>query len=109
MASILYALKHNSVVVIDEIETGLHPEAINKLLLYFIDQNKEGKAQLIFSSHYLGFMSRLDMHQIYLTDKNKKGESRVIRLNEVEGVRSDENFYSKYMTGVYGSFPKIRI
>jgi hypothetical protein len=49
------------------------------------------------------------MHQIFLTEKNNKSESSVVRLNKVKGIRPDENFLSKYMTGVYGAFPKIRV
>jgi AAA15 family ATPase/GTPase len=109
MANILSALKNNSVIVIDEIEAGFHPEALNKLIGYFIDENRDKTAQLIFSSHSLGFMNKLDMHQIFLTEKNNKSESSVVRLNKVKGIRPDENFLSKYMTGVYGAFPKIRI
>jgi len=109
MANILSALKHNNIIIIDEIESGFHPEALNKLIGYFIDENKDKKTQLIFSSHSLGFMNKLDMHQIYLTEKNGKSESSLFRLNKVKGVRPDENFLSKYMAGSYGAFPKIRV
>ncbi|MFZ2693727.1 MAG: ATP-binding protein [Minisyncoccia bacterium] len=109
LANILVSLRDNSVVVIDEIETGLHPEALNKIISYFIAENKDRNAQILFSSHSLGFMNKLDMHQIYLVEKNKKSESLVYRLNQVEGVRSDENFLTKYMAGSYGAFPKIKI
>ncbi len=109
MANLLSALKNNSVVIIDEMETGLHPEALNKIIGYFIDENKDKTAQLIFSSHSLGFMNKLDMHQIYLTEKNELSESSLIRLNKVEGIRPDENLLAKYMSGVYGGFPEIRV
>lgn len=105
---ILSAIKNNNIVIIDEIERGLHPEAVNKLISYFIDENEENKAQMIFSSHSLGFMNKLDMHQIYLTEKSERGESHICRLNELK-PRSDENFLAKYMTGAYGAFPRIRI
>ena len=108
-ANIYNALKNNSVVVIDEIESGFHPEALNKLISYFIDENEQGKAQIIFSSHSLGFVNKLDMHQIYLVEKNNESKSLVYRLNQVEGIRADENFLAKYMTGAYGAFPKIRV
>lgn len=108
LANILNALENNSIVIIDEIEQGLHPEALNKLISYFIDENNKGKAQLIFSSNSLGFMNKLDMHQIYLVKKDNKGSSIVYRLNQVEGVRPDENFQSKYMSGSYGAFPNIK-
>ena len=109
MANILSALKNNSVVVVDEIEFGFHPEALNKLVGYFIDKNENGKAQIIFSSHSLGFVNKLDMHQIYLVEKDNESKSLVYRLNQVEGIRPDENFLAKYMTGAYGAFPKIRV
>jgi len=109
IANVLSALRNNSVAIIDEIELGLHPEALNKLIRFFIDQNSNGTAQLLFSSHSLGFLSILDMHQIYLVEKDNNGESFSYRLNQVEAVRSDENFLAKYMTGSYGAFPKIKI
>lgn len=108
LAEILYALKNNSIVIIDEIELGFHPEALIKLISYFIEQNRNGKAQLLFSSNSLVFMNEFDMHQIYLVEKNDKGASVVYRLNTVKGIRPDENFQSKYMSGSYGAFPKIR-
>jgi len=109
LANILDGLKHNNVIVIDEIETEFHPEALNKIIRYFIDENKESSAQMIFTSHSLGFMNQLDMHQIYLVEKSQENESCAYRLNQVDGIRSDENFLSKYMTGIYGAFPKIRL
>jgi hypothetical protein len=110
LANILNALRYNNVVVVDEIESGLHPEALSKIINYFINENEKGQAQLIFSSHSLDFMRRLDMHQIFLLEKNNNGESEIVSLNKIKGVvRSDGNFLAKYMSGAYGAFPKIRI
>ncbi len=110
LANILNALKHNNIVIIDEIESGLHPEALSKIINYFINENEKGQAQLIFSSHSHGFMERFDMHQIFLVEKSNMGESKVFSLSKVDGtVRSDENFLAKYMSGAYGAFPKIRV
>ena len=109
LANIFSALKHNNVVIIDEIEMGLHPEALSKLISYFIDENSNKKAQIIFSSHSLGFMNKFDMHQIFFSEKDKDNISHVYRLNEVKEIRSDENFLAKYMAGAYGAFPQIRV
>jgi AAA15 family ATPase/GTPase len=109
LANIFTAIKNNAVVVIDEIELGLHPEALNKLVSYIIDENKNKRAQIIFSSHSLRFIKKLDMHQLFLTEKDEHGNSIVYRLNEVKGIRSDENFLAKYMSGAYGGFPNIRV
>jgi AAA15 family ATPase/GTPase len=109
MANILSGLKNNNIVIIDEIESGFHPEALNKLVSYFIDENRNKMAQIIFSSHSFGFMNKLDMHQIFLVEKNAINESSVVRLNQVKDIRPDENFLAKYMSGSYGGFPKIRV
>ncbi len=109
LANIFSGLKNNNVIIIDEIESGFHPEALNKIISYFINENEHRKAQIIFSSHSLGFMNKLDMHQMYLVEKNNSSESLAYRLNEIKNIRSDDNFLSKYMTGAYGAFPKIRV
>jgi AAA15 family ATPase/GTPase len=109
LAPIFNALKNNGVVILDEIETGLHPEAVKKIVDFFIDENEKGKAQLIFSSHALEFMKKFDMQQIFLTSKDSNGGSIEYRLDKVEDVRPDENFLAKYMSGAYGSFPNIKV
>jgi len=107
LSYILEGLKNNSVIIIDEFETGLHPEAVIQLLSYIIDENETTKAQIVFTTHSLGVMRKLDMHQVYLVEKNIESVSNVHRLNETQNIRSDENFLSKYMTGAYGGFPDI--
>jgi len=62
---------------------------------------------LLFSSHSHLILSKLDKYQIILTEKNKKGESEAWRLDEVAGVRADDNYYAKYMAGAYGAFPRL--
>ena len=106
---ILDGLKNNSVIAIDELSTGLHPEAVSRLVQFVIEQNREKKAQFIFTTNSLDVLRILDMHQIYLVEKNQYSESTVYRLNQVKGVRSDENFLNKYLTGAYGAFPQISL
>lgn len=109
LAPIFIALRNNGVAIIDELETGLHPEAVSRLVQYFVDENEEGRSQLIFNSHSLDVMRRLDMHQVYLVSKDEECKSEVKRLNESDDARSDANHLGKYLTGMYGAFPKIRV
>lgn len=109
IGSLLSGIKNNTVIILDELETGLHPEAVSKLISYFLDENENSKAQLILTSHSFTFLNTLDMHQIYLTKKDENSMTSCKRLNEIEGARCDENFVRKYMAGKYGSFPNIMI
>lgn len=105
LAKILKSLQSNGLAIIDEMEIGLHPEALNKLISFFLDENEEKKAQLIFTSQSLGILNRLDMQQVFLVEKDNKGNSSVKRLK----TRPDENFLNKYLSGSYGAYPKIKI
>lgn len=109
IGSILSGIKNNSVIILDELETGLHPEAVSKLISYFLDENENSKAQLLLTSHSFTFLNTLDMHQIYLTEKDENSMTSCKRLNDIEGARCDENFLRKYMAGKYGAFPNIMI
>ncbi|MGW8185400.1 MAG: AAA family ATPase [Candidatus Moraniibacteriota bacterium] len=109
LAHMFNALENNGVVVIDELETGLHPESVKKIIDYFIDENEKGQAQLIFSSHALDFLKKFDMQQIFLVKKDNLCRSELYRLDCVEEIRSDENFLAKYNSGAYGAFPNIKV
>ena len=45
--------------------------------------------------------------QVMLVEKNTHNESSAWRLDSVEGIRSDDNFYAKYMAGAYGAVPQL--
>jgi hypothetical protein len=104
---ILLFLNIGSILVSDEIETGLHPEAVNKLINFVTEELVNKKKQFIFSSHSLDFMKKFDAQQIFLVEK-EENVSELFRLDELR-LRSEENYYKKYQSGAYGAFPKIRI
>jgi AAA15 family ATPase/GTPase len=109
LGPIFLAMKYKGLVVIDELETGLHPEAVEKLISYFLSESENEMCQFIFSTHSINILSMLDREQIFIVDKNNKGESEVYRVSDIENSRPDENFVKKYMSGKYGGFPKIRV
>lgn len=40
-----------------------------------------------------------------LVQKNEDCESTASRMDAVEGIRNDDNYYAKYMAGAYGAVP----
>jgi hypothetical protein len=48
----------------------------------------------------------LQKHQIYLCEKQQQ-ISEAWRLDEVVGVRADDNLYAKYMAGAFGAVPEL--
>ncbi len=103
---LLYALENGGVAVLDEFDTDLHPMMSEVLLeMFFSKETNPHNAQLIFSAHSPHLLNLLDKYQISFTEKNKKGESEIWRLDEMKGVRLDDNYYVKYLSGAYGAVP----
>ena len=110
LLSIFPILKNGGLIVIDEIEDGLHPYVIKKILSLFANKETNPKnAQIIFSTHQHFLLNDRTKTQIFIANKdNKSLETEIYRLDEVEDVRNDENFFHKYMAGVYGGTPNIK-
>ena len=108
LKAILVVLAKGGVAVLDEFDVNLHPEMVLSLFELFVQPETNPKnAQLLFSTHSHRVLSKLDKYQIILTEKNDKGGSEAWRLDDVSGVRADDNFFSKYIAGAYGAVPKL--
>lgn len=108
LKTILQALDKGSIAIIDEFDVNLHPEMVMALYNLFVQTETNPKnAQLFMSTHSHILLSKLDKYQIVLVEKNENGISEAWRLDEMSDVRSDENYYSKYLAGAYGAVPKI--
>lgn len=104
----LPTLKKGGVVILDEFDTDLHPLMSEAILeMFFSKETNPHNAQLIFSAHSPHLLNLLDKYHIVLTEKNKKGESEIWRLDEMKGVRLDDNYYAKYLAGAYGGVPNL--
>ena len=106
MFFILKSIKNGGLVCIDELELGIHPQAVSRILNLFIE-NTNQKGQILFTTHMTPVLMGLNKYQVYLVEKNKYNESETFRLDQVEGVRTEDNLFKKYMAGVYGGFPDI--
>jgi AAA15 family ATPase/GTPase len=104
----LTALLSGGVAVIDELDAYLHPDIVEEIVSMFVSKEINTKhAQLLFSSHSHRLLAKLDKYQIILAEKNGKGGTEVWRLDDVKGIRPDENYYTKYIAGAYGALPNL--
>lgn len=104
---LLSVLATGGIAVIDELESDMHPHMIEPLLDLFSSPNTNPhSAQIVFTSHSIEVMSLLGKSQVILVEKNDC-ESEAWRLDTMEGVRSQDNLYAKYMSGAYGAVPQL--
>lgn len=106
------ALETGKTIVIDEIDSGLHPMLVRYLISLFNtrEENPNG-AQLIFNTHDIAQLT-LDIFrrdQIYFVEKdNNTGISDLYSLDEYS-PRKSENIQKGYLQGRYGAIPMIGI
>ena len=104
---LLSVLAHGGIAVIDELESDMHPHMIEPLLDLFASPHANPhNAQIIFTSHSIEVMGLLGKSQVVLVEKNDCA-SEAWRLDTMDGVRSQDNLYAKYMSGAYGAVPQL--
>jgi uncharacterized protein len=108
LSYLLPVLATGGVAVIDELENDLHPEMLVPILDLFLSERTNPRdAQIIFTCHAVNVLNLLNKGQITLVEKDATCESRSWRLDEMKGVRADENFMAKYIAGAYGAIPRV--
>ena len=104
---VLTVLKEGKILLIDELDSELHPFLVKKLVNLF--NNGEAGAQLIFTSHahYLMDGETLTRDQIWFTSKENGFYTDLYPLSDFGDKRIDLDFYKSYIRGVYGAVPRI--
>ncbi|MEI6411272.1 MAG: ATP-binding protein, partial [Bacteroidota bacterium] len=101
-------LQNGGLVVIDELDSSLHPKLTRYLVQLFSNPEINTKnAQLIFTTHQPLLMEKemFRSDQIWFTDKNDFGETELYSAQHFDGVREDIPFDKWYMAGKFGALP----
>ncbi len=104
---ILPVLLNGGLAIIDEFEGDLHPHMLEPILDLFANPKTNPKnAQIFFTCHVPEILNLIPKSQVILVEK-ENGVSDAWRMDDIKGIRADDNFYAKYMSGVYGAVPNI--
>ena len=103
----LDALSTGSLLVIDELDTSLHPDLARAFVSLFNKKssNPHG-AQLIFSTHDVTLLDidLIGQDQVWITDKDSDGMSRFTPLTDFK-LRSRDDIERAYRWGRLGGVP----
>jgi uncharacterized protein len=104
----LDAIKHGRVVIIDEIESSLHPLLATEFIRMFTSRKNENGAQLVFTTHDTNILESklLRRDQIWFAEKSRFGETSLYSLSELS-VRPSDNIYRGYLQGRFGAIPYL--
>lgn len=107
LGPIFDALDKGSLLIIDEIDSKLHPSIIRLIINMFntIHINKKN-AQLISTTHDVLLLNEdIRRDQIWFAEKNMYGESELYSLMDFKGIRKDDPILKNYLLGIYGAIP----
>jgi len=111
LGPILLSLKKGQLLVIDELDTKLHPLLTKQIIRLFRNpKTNPNNAQLVFATHDINLLeSKLFRRdQIWFTEKDRFGASQLISLSDFKkGVRNDEKISKRYLEGRYGAIPYL--
>jgi hypothetical protein len=106
--SIRDALDAGGIAVLDELDSAIHPMLLPEILRWFHDSELNPyQAQLWTSGHSASLLEELKKEEVFFTEKDDHGRTKIYGLKDIEGVRRVDNFYQKYLGGVYGAVPRI--
>ena len=103
----LNVLKNGEVLLIDEIDTSLHPLLIRFLIDRFHSPiTNRQSAQLVFTTHNTSILTKemFRRDQIWFVEKSQDGASKLYPLSDFS-PRKEEDFQRWYMRGRYGALP----
>jgi len=109
---VLDSLENGHTLVIDELDSKLHPNLVCKIVsLFNSKENNPKNAQLLFNTHDTNLLSSglFRRDQVWFTEKNKFGEAKLYSLADFksEDVRKNDPFEDNYIRGKYGAVPYL--
>ena len=106
---IIDALDNGKRVIIDELDSKLHPLHVKRIVALFNDpKTNPNGAQLLFTAHDTFLLSAglFRRDQVWFTQKDSFGATELYSLAEYK-VRSTSPFEKEYLLGRYGATPLI--
>jgi uncharacterized protein len=108
---ILDAVENGLVLVVDELDSNIHPRLVNEIVELFISaKSNRNNAQLIFNTHNTTLLDSglFRRDQIWFTEKDRLGAATLFSLADFKSeVRKTENFERNYLLGKYGAVPIV--
>ncbi|KAA3606431.1 MAG: ATP-binding protein [Calditrichaeota bacterium] len=107
---VIDALENGKILIVDELESSLHPNLMEFIVNLFNSEFNKNNAQLIFTTHNTNLLSNnfFRRDQIWFAEKDRFGATELFSLVEFkEKARNDSTFDKNYLLGFYGAVPLV--
>ena len=105
---IIETLRNGGVLLVDELDSRLHPTMTRWLVGMFNSTESNPKsAQLVFATHDTNLLDKGSFRrdQIWFAEKDQREATDLYSLFDFKGVRNDAAFERNYLDGRYGAIP----
>jgi len=103
------ALKQEKTLMVDEIESSLHPDLVEFIIEQFL--KTPNRSQMVVTSHYDPLLNTVDdllrKDSVWFTEKGEDGASCIYSLVEFKGLNKIRSFQKSYRNGLFGALPNI--
>lgn len=108
LSDIVGILRRGGLLVLDEIDSSLHPDLCVALVKLFTEEfsNPRG-AQLLFTTHDRDLLTSLRTDEVVLVDKDRNGVSRLAAASDYRGVRTREDLRRVHEQGRIRGVPVL--
>lgn len=109
LPTVFDALSTGNILIVDEIENGLHPTVVKEIIkLFYNPETNPYNAQLICTTHNILLINdTVQRDEVWLMDKNDYGESSIKHISDISGIRSHDKLGYKMIEGAFGAMPNI--
>ncbi len=102
------ALATGAIAIVDELDAAIHSMILPEIIGWFHDPARNPhNAQLWMTCHNVSLLEDLSKDEVVFCQKDRRGRTETYGLNDVRGVRRDDNYYRKYLGGTFGAVPRI--
>ena len=108
----LDTLENGKILIVDELDSRLHPLLTMELVKLFHSKLNKKNAQLVFASHDTNLLRKdiFRRDQIWFAEKDEFGATDLYslveyKINQATAVRNDASFEKDYLLGKYGGIP----
>ncbi len=102
------ALQTGGIAVVDELDLSIHPIVLPEIIRWFHDtEHNPLNAQLWMTCQNVSLLEELIKEEVFFCEKDSKGRTTVYGLRDIQAVRRDDNYYRKYLGGIYGAVPHL--
>ena len=101
-------MKGEGIAVVDEPDTAVHPLVLTDILDWYrvSESTLKSRVQLWMSCQTPVLMDDLTKEEVVFCEKRLDGSAEIFSLASIKGVRRDDNYRKKYLSGIYGAVPR---